>query len=87
MALESDITGPVNIGTGKETDVVTIFDLLNDKLGAKKKAVFGPAKPGEQRRSCLNGSYARKALGWFPEISFNKGLDQTISSYRERDVS
>ena len=87
MALDSDITGPVNIGTGKETDVVTIFDLLNDKLGAKKKAVFGPAKPGEQRRSCLNASHARKALGWSPKISFKAGLDQTISSYRERDAS
>jgi len=87
MALESDITGPVNIGTGKETDVVTIFDLLNDKMGAKKKAVFGPAKPGEQRRSCLDVSHARKALGWSPKISFNAGLDQTISFYRERDAS
>lgn len=87
MALESDVTGPINIGTGKETDVVTIFDLLNDKTGAKKKAVFGAAKPGEQSRSCLNISHARKALGWFSEISFNAGLDQTLSFYRERDAS
>ena len=87
MALKSDITGPVNIGTGKETDVVTIFDLLDGKMGAKKKAVFGPAKPGEQRRSCLDVSHARKALGWSPKISFNAGLDQTISFYRERDAS
>jgi len=87
MALESDITGPVNIGTGKETDVVTIFNLLNDKMGAKKKAVFGPAKPGEQRRSCLDVSHARRALGWSPKISFKAGLDQTVSFYRERDAS
>ena len=87
MALESDITGPINIGTGKEIDVVTLFDLLNEKMGAKKKAVFGPAKEGEQRRSCLNVSRARKVLGWSSEISFNAGLDQTISFYRERDAS
>ena len=87
MALESDFTGPINIGTGKETDVVTIFNLLNEKIGAKKEAVFGPAKPGEQSRSCLDVSHARKTLGWSPKVSFNAGLDRTISFYRERNLS
>ncbi len=85
MALDSDITGPINIATGKETDVVTIFNLLNKKIGAKKEAVFGPAKPGEQKRSCLDVSGAHQTLGWLPKVSFNAGLDQTLSFYRERN--
>ena len=32
--LTSDYVGPVNIGTGKETDVVTIFEELRRGLGS-----------------------------------------------------
>ncbi len=81
-ALETDYVGPMNIGTGRETDVVTIFELLRQGVGAAVEAVHGPAKQGEQRRSCLEIGLARKALGWAPEIDLKTGLEQTIAYYR-----
>ena len=51
--------GPVNIGTGVETDVVTIFEHLREAVGSAVKAQHGPAKPGEQRRSCLDNRARR----------------------------
>ena len=86
-ALGSAYVGPVNIGTGIETDVVTICRLLRQGLGAKVEAVHGPAKLGEQRRSCLEISLAHRVLGWKPEVALKAGLDKTIDYCRQTGVS
>jgi UDP-glucose 4-epimerase len=86
-ALDSDFIGPVNIGTRIETDVVTICRLLREGSGSKVEAVHGPAKLGEQRRSCLDISRAAQVLGWKPEISLQAGLEKTIAYYREAGAS
>jgi UDP-glucose 4-epimerase len=82
-ALDTDYTGAVNIGTGKETDVVTICKLLRDGVGSPVEAIHGPAKLGEQRRSCLETALARKVLGWRADVELKEGLEQTIAYYRE----
>jgi UDP-glucose 4-epimerase len=82
-ALDANYTGAVNIGTGKETDVVTVCKLLREDVGSPVEAVHGPAKLGEQRRSCLETALARKVLGWRPEVGLKEGLAQTIAYYRE----
>jgi UDP-glucose 4-epimerase len=86
-ALDARHVGAVNIGTGKETDVVTICNLLRDGVGSPVEAIHGPAKLGEQRRSCLEISLAQKVLGWKPEVSLQEGLARTIAYYRELDRS
>jgi UDP-glucose 4-epimerase len=82
-ALDTDYTGAVNIGTGKETDVVTICKLLQDGVGSPVEAIHGPAKLGEQRRSCLETRLARKVLGWRADVGLKEGLEQTIAYYRQ----
>ncbi|HSE91291.1 MAG TPA: NAD-dependent epimerase/dehydratase family protein [Candidatus Binatia bacterium] len=82
-ALDVSFSGAVNIGAGKETDVVTICELLRDGIGSPVEAIHGPAKLGEQRRSCLETALARKVLGWRPEVGLKEGLQQTIAYYRE----
>jgi len=82
-ALKSEYVGPLNIGTGKETDVVTIYKLLRQGLNSAIEAVHGPAKIGEQRRSCLETSRARGVLGWKAEVSLATGLKNTIDYCRE----
>lgn len=84
-ALDAGHVGAVNIGTGKETDVVTICKLLRDGVGSVVEAMHGPAKLGEQRRSCLEISLAQKVLGWKPEVNLQEGLERTIAYYRELD--
>jgi UDP-glucose 4-epimerase len=86
-ALDARHVGAVNIGTGKETDVVTICNLLRNGVGSPVEAIHGPAKLGEQRRSCLEISLAQKVLGWKPEVSLQEGLARTIAYYRELDRS
>jgi UDP-glucose 4-epimerase len=82
-ALESSFVGPVNIGTGVETDVVQIFRHLRDAVGSSIEATHGPAKPGEQRRSCLDARRAGEVLGWRPQMILADGLRRTAVYYRE----
>lgn len=82
-ALESSYVGPINIGTGIETDVVAIFKSLRDAVGSRVKARHGPAKPGEQRRSCLDNRHAGQVLDWRPQFALADGLRRTAEYYRE----
>jgi UDP-glucose 4-epimerase len=85
IALErSEVTGPVNIGTGVETSVVTIFESLRAAAGGHGEARHGPARPGEQRRSLLDTSRARRVLGWAPRVTLDEGLRRTVASVRVR---
>ena len=86
LALESSFTGALNIGTGHETDVLSLFQLLRKKMGSKQTAVYGPAKLGEQRRSSLDISRAREELGWNPRTTLSEGLEKTIEYYRRSKV-
>jgi UDP-glucose 4-epimerase len=82
-ALDSSFVGQINIGTGVETDVVTIFKHLRDAVGSKIEARHGPAKPGEQRRSCLDATRATEILGWRPNVALKEGLRRTAAYYQE----
>ncbi len=82
-ALASDFIGPVNIGTGIETDVVEIYNHLRDAVGIGLQAQHGPAKAGEQRRSCIDNRRAGEVLGWRPQVALADGLKRTAAYYRE----
>lgn len=86
-ALECPYVGPVNIGTGVETDVVEIFEQLRSAAGQTVEAVHGPAKVGEQRRSSLDTRLASQVLGWKPEVALDDGLRRTAAYYRESAAS
>jgi len=80
-ALESPYVGQINIGTGVETDVVTIYEHLRTAVGSEVKAQHGPAKTGEQRRSCLDTRRAGDILRWRPQVPLADGLKRTADFY------
>jgi UDP-glucose 4-epimerase len=82
-ALESSFVGQINIGTGIETDVLTIFKHLRDAVDSQVDAQHGPAKTGEQRRSCLDATRAAEILGWRAQMPLAEGLRRTAVFYQE----
>ncbi|HVO23162.1 MAG TPA: NAD-dependent epimerase/dehydratase family protein [Candidatus Margulisiibacteriota bacterium] len=83
-ALTSDFTGAINLGTGIETDVNTIFQQLRGLVGSAAPEQHGPAKPGEQLRSVIDNRLAQRVLGWRPEVSLQDGLRETLAFFRAR---
>jgi len=72
----------LNIGTGKETTVVGLYEKMARIVGSSVRPNHAAARAGEQRRSCLDPSEARKALGWEPWTNLDDGLAQTIDWFR-----
>jgi UDP-glucose 4-epimerase len=83
-ALERGDGLSVNIGTGVETSVNTVFRVLRDLAGSRQEEIHGPAMPGEQQRSCLENRMASYELGWYPETSLEEGLARTLDFFREK---
>lgn len=78
-AIRNDFVGEINIGTGIETDVNNVFDILKKAAGKKDlKEVHGPAKTGEQERSVLSYKKAQTILGWEPKVKIKEGLTRTF---------
>lgn len=77
-ALKADFIGEVNIGTGKETDILEMIKAIELALGREIKKEHGEARKGEQLRSCLNNSLAMEVLGWSPETGLKEGIKKTI---------
>lgn len=84
LALESDLRGALNVGTGVETDVNAIGAALAGALGFTTPLPHGPAKPGEQRRSCIDPRLAARLLDWRPEVGLEEGLAATARWFRNR---
>jgi UDP-glucose 4-epimerase len=78
LAADSDLTGPINIGHGRETAVLDLLEALDEVSdGAMPEPQFAPERQGEVRRSCLDVERARRELGWEAHVSLRDGL-QTI---------
>ena len=85
LALENDLTpGPYNIGTGIETSVNRLYELLQGISGKDLPPEYGPGKPGEQLRSCVDPSHAGRVFGWRPEVSLADGLREKLRFFGAR---
>ncbi|MGH9069592.1 MAG: NAD-dependent epimerase/dehydratase family protein [Acidimicrobiales bacterium] len=64
---DSEVGGLVcNIGTGTETSVTALYEIMARLAGPPRPPTLAPARPGELARSCLNPALAAARLGWVP---------------------
>ncbi len=84
LAIKSEFSGPVNIGTSLETDVNTLFSVIRDQVAPNTEAVHGEGKMGEQLRSVVDNKKAQNDPRWKAEISLNEGLAQTVDYFQKQ---
>jgi UDP-glucose 4-epimerase len=84
LAIQYSSSNVFNIGTGRETDVNTIFRILRDNLSPTCAEQHGPAKAGEQLRSVISYSKTQTELGWNPIVSLEEGLVKTAEFFRQK---
>lgn len=70
--------GEINIGLGREIDLLEVQREIAAALGGPIKIKEEPAKPGEQRRSCLDRQKAKDILNWEPQVDLQEGIRRTI---------
>jgi UDP-glucose 4-epimerase len=80
-AAESGASGPINIGTGIETDVLELARRLAEIDGAEGfEPEFAPTRTGEVQRIAVDPARAERELGWRAETSLEDGLRLTLNS-------
>jgi UDP-glucose 4-epimerase len=81
-ALATEASGIVNVGTARETSVNALHRAMCAVLGVSREPEYGPARPGDVRRSALDNARARRLLGWSPRTPLERGLAATVAALR-----
>jgi UDP-glucose 4-epimerase len=80
-AAESELSGPVNIGTGHETDVLELAEALRRLGGVESfEPEFAPPRAGEVQQIALDASRAERELGWSAATGLEDGLRLTLDA-------
>jgi UDP-glucose 4-epimerase len=72
----------MNIGTGVETSVQQLFDVMAKLTGFKQDARYDPPRAGELARSALDPSRAGIHLGWQPWTTVEEGVARTLEHFK-----
>jgi UDP-glucose 4-epimerase len=81
LAGESGRAGTFNVGSGRETNVLQLLEVLQSLAGTQLEPRFEPLRLGELIRSCLDSSRLRSQLGWAPTLELDEGLRDSFRSY------
>jgi dTDP-glucose 4,6-dehydratase len=81
--LDSDLTGPVNIGNPDEHTVLALAQLIVELTGSTSSIVHEPLPIDDPTRRKPDISLATSALGWRPEVQLKDGLLQTAAYFSD----
>jgi UDP-glucose 4-epimerase len=80
-AAEAETSGPINIGTGIETDVLELVSALGELGGnGDFEPEFAPPRTGEVARISIDPARAASELGWSAQMDLKEGLRVTLDS-------
>jgi UDP-glucose 4-epimerase len=80
-AAEAETSGPINVGTGIETDVLELVSALGELGGnGDFEPEFAPPRTGEVKRISIDPARAASELGWRAEMDLSEGLRVTLDS-------
>jgi UDP-glucose 4-epimerase len=80
-AAGSEASGPINVGTGVETDVLELVRRLGELGGAESfEPEFAPPRTGEVQSIAIDPARAGAELGWRPSTVLSEGLRLTLDA-------
>jgi len=77
-ALDGDLRGAFNVGTGVETSINELHAMMARITGAQRPPLHAPAKAGEQLRSVLDGRRLRTLANLPAPVALEDGLRRTL---------
>jgi dTDP-glucose 4,6-dehydratase len=85
--LDSDATGPINLGHPVEQTVISLAELVLELTAAGSPIVSQPLPVDDPVRRCPDISRARQMLRWQPTTDIRVGLDRTIKWFLSQGVA
>jgi GDP-L-fucose synthase len=74
---------PVNLGTGVETSIREVAELVAEQVGFEGEIVWDTSMPNGQPRRSLDASRARELFGFVARTPLRDGIARTVAWYRE----
>jgi GDP-L-fucose synthase len=74
---------PVNVGTGVETRIRDLADMIAKCSGYEGELVWDESKPDGQPTRCLEVSRARELMGFEARVGLEEGIQATVEWFRE----
>jgi GDP-L-fucose synthase len=78
-----EVPEPVNLGSATEIGIRELAERIARNTGFGGRFVWDPSKPDGQPRRAVDGSKARRLLGWSPRVSLEEGLTRTVEWYQD----
>jgi dTDP-glucose 4,6-dehydratase len=82
--LQSDVLGPVNVGSPDEITMLEFARVINRLVGNEAGIVHKPLPVDDPRVRQPDITRARATLGWEPKVTMEEGLARTIDYFRSR---
>ncbi len=82
LAIEKDIEGTFNIGSGKSISIKDIAYKIMRLLDKHLEPIYAPQRKGDVINSVSDISLARKRLGYKPRFDIEEGLKETIEYFK-----
>ncbi len=84
--LDSDIEGPVNIGSGERISIAELLGRIARTIGHPDLLKLGARRPLPSEPDVLLPDIARlrEEVGWTPRLTLDQGIANTIDWWRER---
>lgn len=76
--MQSNISGPVNIGNTEATTTRAIADLIIHTLNSSSKVLFADPLPDYTEHAIPDITVARERLSWFPVVRLPQGIQRTV---------
>lgn len=70
----------INIGTGRETSLLEVCDIVGELAGLQLELLFHEARSVDVQRNCLAIEKAAKLLGWRPQIELRQGISALLGT-------
>ena len=75
----------VNVGSGRETSIAQIAELLRARVGRASEApTHAGARPGDVDRHFADIARARELFGYRPSVELEAGLERTLAWFAEQ---
>jgi GDP-L-fucose synthase len=81
-----DVSDPVNIGTGTETSIRDLAEMISRLSGFEGETVWDESRPDGQPKRYLEVERARGLIGFEAEMPLEEGLRRTIESFRASNL-
>jgi len=86
IAEKSKGTGPYNLGTGTETSIKELVEIIKEATGFQGELVWDSSRPDGQKRRYYNMSKFKEATGYIPDTSLKEGILKTLGWYKKSDL-